>query len=75
MTAITSVLPPDNGPMLLLEKPRLPYFLPLVEHTIVGLPHPFGKLLQGELRLLQANWGFACSTAQVRRIVILLSLV
>jgi len=70
-----SVLPPDNGPMLLLEKPRHPYCLPLVERTIVGLPHPFGKLLQGELRLLQANWGFAFSTAQVRRIVALLSCI
>jgi len=49
--------------MLLLEKPRHPYFLLLVECTVVGLPHPFGKLLQGELCLLQANWGFAFCTA------------
>jgi len=61
-----SVLPPDNRLMLLLKKSRHPYFLPLVECTAVGLPHPVGKLLQGELRLLQANWGFAFSTAQVQ---------
>jgi len=29
--------------MLFLEEPSHPYFLPLVERTIVGLPHPFGK--------------------------------
>jgi hypothetical protein len=55
--------------MLLLEKPRHPYFLPLVECTKVGLPHPFGKLLQGKLDFFQAIWGFAISIAQVRRIV------
>jgi len=59
------VLPLDNGPMHLLEKPCHPYFLPLVECTVVGLPHSFGKLLQGELHLLQANWGFAFCAAQV----------
>ena len=69
------VLPPDNEPMLLLEKPRHPYFLPLVECTKVGLPHPFGKLLQGELRLLQANWGFAFFTAKVQQIVALVSCI
>jgi hypothetical protein len=57
--------------MLLLEKPSHPYFLPLVEGTKVGLPHLFGKLLQGEFRLLQADWGFAFSPAQVRRIIAL----
>jgi hypothetical protein len=51
--------------MLLLEKRSHLYFLPLVEGTKVGLPHPFGKLLQGEFRLLQANWGFAFGPAQV----------
>jgi hypothetical protein len=40
------VLPPDNRPMLLLQRPCHPYFLPLVECTLLGLPHPFGKLLQ-----------------------------
>ena len=70
-----SVLPLDNGPMLPLEKHRHPYLFPLVECTKVGLPHPFGKLLQGELRLLQANWGFAICTAQVRRIVTLISCI
>jgi len=67
-----SVLPPDYGPMLFLEAPSHPYFLPLVENTIVGLPHPFGKLLQGEFCLLQADWGFTRCTAQVRRIVVLI---
>jgi len=68
-----SVQPADNGPMLLVENPRHPYFLPLVECTVVGLPHPFGKLLQGEHRLLQANWGLAFCTAKIRQIVALLS--
>ena len=64
-----SVLPPDYGKMLFLKEPSHPYFLPLVERTIVGLPHPFGKLLQGEFGLLQADWQFAFCTAQVRRII------
>jgi hypothetical protein len=51
--------------MLLVEIPCRPYFFPLVECTIVGLAHRFGKLLQGELRLYRANWGFAFTTAQV----------
>jgi len=63
------VLSLDNGQMLFLQKPSHPYFLPLVEGTKVGLPHPFGKLLQGELRLLQADWGLAFGPTQVRRIV------
>jgi len=69
------VLPPDNRPLLLLEKLCHPYFLPLVECTVVGLFHPFGKLHQGELRVLQANWGFAFCTAQVRQIVALISCI
>ena len=64
-----TVLCPDNGPMLLLQKPSHPYFLPLVQGTKVGLCHHFGKLLQGEFRLLQADWGFAFGTTQVQRIV------
>jgi len=67
-----SVLPPNIRPMLLFKKPHHPYCLPLVECTKVGLHHSFGILLQGELRLLQANWGFAFCTAQVRRIVTLI---
>jgi len=67
-----TVLSRNNGPMLLLEKPSHPYFLPIVECTNVGLPHPFGKLLQGEFRLLQASWGFSFSPAQVRRIIALI---
>jgi len=51
--------------MLLLPKRSHPYFLPLVECTKVGLPHPFAKLLQGEFRLLKADWGFAFGPAQV----------
>jgi len=31
----------------------------------VGLPHAFGKLLQGEFHLLQADWGFAFGPAEV----------
>ena len=61
-----TVLSGDNRPMLLLARPSCPYFLPLVEGTKVGLPHPFGKLLQREFRFLQANWGFAFSPTQVR---------
>jgi len=56
----------DNGPMLFLEEPSHPYFLPLVDYTSVRLPHLFGQLLQGEFRLLQAVWGFAFGPAQVR---------
>jgi len=69
---LEAVLPPDYGPMLLLQEPSHPYFLPLVERTIVGLPHPFGKFLQGEFSLLQADWRYAICTAQVQRIVALI---
>jgi len=65
-------LSPENGPMLLLQKPSYPYFLPLVEGTKFGLPHPFGKLLQGVFRMFQADWGFAFETAKVRQIVALI---
>jgi len=58
--------------MLFLEEPSHPYFLPLVERAIVRLPHPFGKLLQGEFGLLQADWGFTLCTAQVQQIVALI---
>lgn len=51
--------------MLFLEKPIYPYFLPLVERTAVGLPDRFGKLLQPDFGLLQADWEFAPCTAQV----------
>jgi len=63
-----TVLPPDNGPILVLQIPSHPYFLPLVKCTNVGLAHPFGKLLQGEFHLFQADWHFAFCTTQVRRI-------
>ena len=47
-------------------------FLPLVEGTKVGLPHPIGKLLEGECLWLQADWGLAVGPAQVRRIMALI---
>jgi hypothetical protein len=50
-----TVLSHDSGPIVLLEKPSHPYFLPLVECTKVWLPDPFGKLLQGEFHFLQAS--------------------
>jgi len=50
-----TVLSLDDRPMLLLEKPRHPYFLPFVEGTEVGLPHRFGNMLQGEFCSLQAG--------------------
>jgi hypothetical protein len=59
------VLSTDNGPILLLKKPSHPYLLSQVDSTNVELPHPFGKLLQGEFHLLQAEWGFGFGTAQV----------
>jgi len=67
-----TVLSRDNGQMLLLETPSHPYFLPLVEWCKVGLPHPLRKLLKGEFRWLQADWGFAFSPVQVRRIIALI---
>jgi len=66
------VLSPYYRPMLVLENPSHPYFLPLVEGTKVRLPHRFGKLLQGEFCLLQANWGFALGLTHVRRIIALI---
>jgi len=63
-----TVLSLYNGPMLLLQKPSLPYFLPLAESTKVGLPHPFGKLREGEFHMFQADSGFAFGPTQVWRI-------
>lgn len=51
------VRPPPHGPILLLQISRRSYFPPLVEHTVVDLPHAFGKLLQRELNVLQTNCG------------------
>jgi len=47
-----TVLSWDNGPMLLLEIPSHPFFLPVVEGTKVGLPHPTAKciLVAGSLQ-------------------------
>ena len=50
-----TVLSRDNGLMLPLQRPSYPSFLQLVEGTEVRLPHPCGKLLPGQLRLLQAE--------------------
>ena len=63
------VLSPDNGPILLLQQPSYSYFLSLVKCTKVGLPHPFGKLLQREFHLLQADWGFVFCTADIRQML------
>jgi len=64
-----TVLSPDNGLMLYLQKPSHSCFLLLVEGTKVGLPHPFGKLLEREFHLLQADWGFSFGPTKVWRIV------
>jgi len=64
-----TVLSRDNGPMVVHEEPSLPYFLPLVEHAKVGLLHSFGKLLQGEFCLLQADWDIAFGPTQVQQII------
>jgi len=58
--------------MLFLEEPIYQSFLPLVEHAMVGLPHPFGQLLQDEFSVLQADWGFTLCTTKVQRIVTLI---
>lgn len=60
------VLPPDNVLKLFLEKPSHLYCLPLAECIIVGLPHPYGKLLQEKLGLLQADCGFTLCTTEVQ---------
>jgi len=67
-----AVLSPDYRPMLLLQEASDTYFLPLVERTIVGLPHSFAKLLYGEFGLLQADWRFTFCTAQVWLIMALI---
>jgi hypothetical protein len=60
------VLSQNYAPMLLVEKSSHPYYLPPVECTKVGLPHPFGILVQREFSFLRADWGFAFSHAQVQ---------
>jgi len=44
-------------------------------HLLNALPDSFGKLLQGEVRLLQANWRFAFWTARVQLIVALITCI
>jgi hypothetical protein len=66
------VLSRDTGLMHLLEKLSHPYILPLVEHPNVGLPHSIGKLIQGDFWLLQADWGFTFSPAQVKQMITLI---
>jgi hypothetical protein len=63
---------PDYGLMLLLLRPSDPYLLPLLERTKLRLIHSFGKLLQGEFHVLQADWGFGFHPTQVQRIVTLI---
>lgn len=66
------ILYPDNGTKYLLQNPSLPYFLPLVEGTKIGLPNPFRKLLLGDFHSLQADWGFAFGTAHVHLLIALI---
>jgi hypothetical protein len=66
------VLFTENGPMLLFKRRSHPYCLPLVESSKVEQPYPFGKLLQGEFHLLQADCSFAFGPIQVQRIVALI---
>jgi len=75
LNVLRTVLPLDNGPMLLFQKLNHPFFFPLVEHTIVSLPHPVSKLHPGEFRLVQADWRFPFCAAQVQRIVTLIILI
>jgi len=49
------VPPPDIATMLFLQNPSYPYIVPHVGHSVVGLSHQFGKLLQGGYSLLQAG--------------------
>jgi hypothetical protein len=50
-----NILSRDNGRIHLVQEPSDLTLLPLVEQTKVGLPHPFGKLVQGECFLVQPN--------------------
>lgn len=61
-----TVLPPHHEPMLYLQEPSYPLYLPLVEHMVVGVPPPFGILREGEFGLLKADWQFCFCTTQVR---------
>jgi hypothetical protein len=59
-------LPLDNGLMLSSKKPSHQYFVPLVEFTVVWLPHYVSKWLLEKFGLLQIEWGCAISTFQVQ---------
>jgi hypothetical protein len=62
------VLPLDDAPKLCLQKPSHKYFLPLVEHTVVGLPHSIRKLFIAEFNYLETVWG----TSHVQSIIVLI---
>jgi len=68
---IQMVLSLDNGLLPNLGKASHLCFLPLVEHTTVGLLNPSRKLLQGVLSVLQPDWEFTLFTTHVLRIVTL----
>lgn len=60
------VLSPDNRLMLLLQTSSHSYLLPLVGGMKDELPYLFGKVLRGKFCLLQADWGLAFGSNQVR---------
>jgi hypothetical protein len=71
-TRFQTVLVPDIGLILFLDKHSHPYIIPLVENSIVCLPHPCGILLQVEFGLHEADRGFTLCTTQVQQIVTLI---
>jgi hypothetical protein len=64
-----AVLSPDNRLILLLKIPSHPPFLPLFDSILVVRLKSSGKLLQGDFRLLQADWGSTFGPAQVHQSV------
>jgi len=51
-----SVVTLDIAPQLVFQKPRLSYFLPFVERTVIGLLYPFGNILYVEVRVWLVDW-------------------
>jgi hypothetical protein len=60
---IQSVVTQDIAPVLVLLQPRLPYFLPCIECTAIGLLYPFGNISHREFRVYLVDWSWVSCTS------------
>jgi hypothetical protein len=49
--------------VLVLLQPRLPYFLPCIECTAIGLLYPFGNISHREFKVYLVDWSWVSCTS------------